>query len=172
MFLFGFILYGTLCTSWTWLTISFPMLGNFSTISSVQSFIHVQLFVTQWTAAHQASLSITNSQSLLKLNYYLFKLSLIPFLFLFFFWDPYNLNVGAFKIVPEISETMLSSFHSFYFILLFSSYFHTILSSSSLIHSSASEILLLIPSRVFFGDGNGNLLQHSCLENPMGRGAW
>ena len=28
---------------------------------------HVQLFVTPWTAAHQASLSITKSQSLLKL---------------------------------------------------------------------------------------------------------
>jgi len=36
-------------------------------ISSVQSLGHVQLFVTSWTAAHQASLSITNSQSLLKL---------------------------------------------------------------------------------------------------------
>ena len=35
--------------------------------SSVQSLSHVQLFVTLWTAAHQASLSITNSQSLLKL---------------------------------------------------------------------------------------------------------
>ena len=34
---------------------------------SVQSLSHVQLFVTPWTAAHQASLSITNSQSLLKL---------------------------------------------------------------------------------------------------------
>ena len=34
--------------------------------SSVQSLSHVQLFVTPWTAAHQASLSITNSQSLLK----------------------------------------------------------------------------------------------------------
>ena len=28
---------------------------------------HVRLFATSWTAAHQASLSITNSQSLLKL---------------------------------------------------------------------------------------------------------
>ena len=37
------------------------------TISSVQSLSHVRLFVTPWTAAHQASLSITNSQSLLKL---------------------------------------------------------------------------------------------------------
>ena len=35
--------------------------------SSVQSLSHVQLFATPWTAAHQASLSITNSQSLLKL---------------------------------------------------------------------------------------------------------
>ena len=35
--------------------------------SSVQSLSCVQLFVTPWTAAHQASLSITNSRSLLKL---------------------------------------------------------------------------------------------------------
>ena len=34
--------------------------------SSVQSFSHVQLFATPWTAAHQASLSIINSQSLPK----------------------------------------------------------------------------------------------------------
>ena len=37
------------------------------TFSSVQSHSHVQLFATPWTAARQASLSITNSQSLLKL---------------------------------------------------------------------------------------------------------
>ena len=35
--------------------------------SSVQSLSHVWFFATPWTAAHQASLSITNSQSLLKL---------------------------------------------------------------------------------------------------------
>ena len=35
--------------------------------SSVQSLSHVRLFATPWTAAHQASLSITHSQSLLKL---------------------------------------------------------------------------------------------------------
>ena len=34
---------------------------------SVQSLSCVRLFATPWTAAHQASLSITNSQSLLKL---------------------------------------------------------------------------------------------------------
>ena len=35
--------------------------------SSVQSLSRVGLFATPWTAAHQASLSITNSWSLLKL---------------------------------------------------------------------------------------------------------
>ena len=37
-------------------------------ISSVQSLSRVRLFVTPWTAAHQVSLSITNSRSLLKLR--------------------------------------------------------------------------------------------------------
>ena len=36
-------------------------------VQSVQLLHHVRLLVTPWTAAHQASLSITNSRSLLKL---------------------------------------------------------------------------------------------------------
>ena len=43
---------------------SFPASVQFS---SVQSLSGVQLFVTPWTAARQASLSITNSRSLVKL---------------------------------------------------------------------------------------------------------
>ena len=39
----------------------------YSSISSIQSLSRVWLFVTPWTAARQASLSITNSRSLLKL---------------------------------------------------------------------------------------------------------
>ena len=39
----------------------------FTQFSSVQSLSHVLLFATPWTAARQASLSIINSQSLLKL---------------------------------------------------------------------------------------------------------
>jgi len=38
-----------------------------SLFSSVPLLSHVQLFAIPWTAAHQASLSITNSRSLLKL---------------------------------------------------------------------------------------------------------
>ena len=48
------------------LRIKIPMIRYYLTlirISSVQSLSHVWLFVTPWTAARQASLSITNSQS-------------------------------------------------------------------------------------------------------------
>jgi len=31
---------------------------------------------------------------------------------------------------------------------------------------------LILGSGRFPGRGSGNLLQYSCLENPMGRGAW
>ena len=43
------------------------LLQNCTYLSSVQSLSHVRLFVTPWTAAHEASLSITNYQSLPKL---------------------------------------------------------------------------------------------------------
>ena len=43
------------------------ILPNCPQFSSVQSLSRVRLFVTPWTAAHQASLSITNSRSSLKL---------------------------------------------------------------------------------------------------------
>ena len=64
-FLLGFILPETLCASWTWSTISSPMLGKFLAI--ISSNIFSDLFS------------------------------------LFFFWDPYNVNVGAFTVVPEVS---------------------------------------------------------------------
>ena len=57
--------------SWTWLsdwtTICDLHSYNSNQFSSVQLLSRVQLFVTPWTAARQASLSITNSRSLLKL---------------------------------------------------------------------------------------------------------
>ena len=67
---------GNLPRDWTWISC---IAGRFFTIwatnahsnlsqfSSVQLLSCVRLFATPWTAAHQASLSITNSQSLLKL---------------------------------------------------------------------------------------------------------
>ena len=40
---------------------------NYQSALSVQLLSHVQLFTTPWTAALQASMSITSSRSLLKL---------------------------------------------------------------------------------------------------------
>ena len=42
-------------------------------------------------------------------DYILFKYFLRPFLFLFFFGNPYNSNVGAFNVVPKVSETTLNA---------------------------------------------------------------
>ena len=49
------------------LTVTHRCLGTASVSQSVQSLSRVQLFATLWIAAHQASLSITNSRSLLRL---------------------------------------------------------------------------------------------------------
>ena len=66
-------------------------------------------------------------------NYYLFKYFLMAFLFVFFFWDSYDLNVGAFDIVLEVSEVFLISFNSFSF---FSSLIHLFLPFYLLPHLS------------------------------------
>ena len=61
-------------------------------------------------------------------DYYLLKYFLTHFLFVFFFWDTYDLNVGAFNFFPEVSEVVLISFNSFF---LCASFISTILSSTS-----------------------------------------
>ena len=50
-----------------WLGGHSDVFSSWNQCQSVQLLSHVQLFVIPWTAAHQASLVITNSQSLLKL---------------------------------------------------------------------------------------------------------
>ena len=54
---------GTECCIVTW---NECIVWIYDQFSSVQSVSHVRLFATQWTIARQASLSITNSQSILK----------------------------------------------------------------------------------------------------------
>ena len=87
LFFLGFILYGTLCAPWTWLIISFSMLGKFSTIISSKTF--------------------------LTLSFFFFPSSGTPLI-----WMLVHLVWSQ-----RCSETVFSSFHSFYFILLFRIYF-------------------------------------------------
>ena len=48
-------------------------------------------------------------------NYYLLKYFLMVFLLVFFFWDSYDLNVGVYNTVLEVSLIVLISFNSFLF---------------------------------------------------------
>ena len=58
-------------------------------------------------------------------NYYLLKYFFMAFLFVFFFRDSYDSNVGAYNIVPEVSEFVLIFFYSFFFFFsLCFIYFH------------------------------------------------
>ena len=81
-------------------------------------------------------------------NYYLLKYFLMAFLFVFFFWDSSDSNVGVFNIVPAVPEVFLISLNSFFFVpLCFIYFYHSIFYLSCPI--SASVILLLVPFRVF-----------------------
>ena len=64
--------FNMLLEEWSWLIIYFNDLfinkkDLFASVVVVQLLTHVRLFVTPWTATHQASLSFTVSLSLLKL---------------------------------------------------------------------------------------------------------
>ena len=133
---------------------SLAAFNSFSLYLIFDSLIHVPWHVSPWIYPVWDSLRFLDltdyflSHIREVFNYNLFKYFLSPLLFLFFFWDPYNSNVGVFNVVPGVSETVLNSFHSF-FLICSALVISIILSSMSLIRSSASVILLLIPSREF-----------------------
>ena len=85
MSLLRFILYGTLCTSWTWVF-----------------------------AFHLGKLLAIISSNIFS----------CPFFSLFSFLDHYNVNAGVFNVMREVFEAVLTSFHSFSFILFCGSDFH------------------------------------------------
>jgi len=57
-------------------------------------------------------------------GYYLLMYFPMTFLFVIFFWDTYDSNVGAFNIVPEVSEFVLISCNSFFLSASFNSKFY------------------------------------------------
>ena len=80
-------------------------------------------------------------------SYYLLKYFLESFLSLsLLLMGPF----GAFNVVPEVSYAVFFFFLIFPLIFCFAAVISTILSSRSLIHSSASVVLLLTSSSVVF----------------------
>ena len=75
VFLLGFVLYGTLCAFWTSLTISFSMLGKFSTIISSKIFSYTIFFSSSsGTPIIQMLVHLIWSHSSLRLSSALFIL--------------------------------------------------------------------------------------------------
>ena len=82
VFLFGFILYGTLCASWTWLTISFPMLGKFLII------ISSNIFSDPFFSSSSSGTPIIQMLVCLMLSQRSLRLSSILFLLFSLFYSP------------------------------------------------------------------------------------
>ena len=145
----------------------------------VQLLSHVQLFVTSWTAAHQVSLSRTISRTLLKLTSIE---SMMPSIHLIL-CHPLLLLPSVFPSIRIFSSE--SALH-----IRWPKYWSFSLSISP--SNEYSWLILDFPggsdgkasaynagdpgsipaSGRSPGEGNGDPLQYSCLENPMDGGAW
>ena len=81
VFCLGFILFGTLWVSWAWVTISFPIIGKFSTITSSSIFPwSFFLSSSSWTPMIQMLGHLTLFQRSLRLSsIFKFFLSFFPF---------------------------------------------------------------------------------------------
>ena len=156
------------------LCIRWPKYWSFSfSISSVQSLSHVQLFLTQRTAARQASLSFSVSQSLLKLmsielvmpyNHLILCCPLLLLLSIF----P-SIRVFCNELAPRIKWPSIG-----------------VSASGSVLPMNIQDMVLIPPTPRgsdrepglipglgrSLGEGNGYPLQHYCLESSMDRGGW
>ena len=144
-----------------------PLLRINAQFSSVQSLIRVQLFAIPWITARQASLSITNSRSSLKLM----SIKLVmpsnhlilcrPLLLLppippasgslpmsqLFAWGGQSIGVSAFGDFSGGSAGKASVYN-------------------------AGDLGSIPGLGRFPWEGNDNQVQYFCLENSMDRGAW
>ena len=96
---------GTIQSTW-----SQRVRHNWMTFTSLVVFLTwFILFETLWVSCTWVAISYVREVS----NYNLLKYSLIS-IFFFFFWGPCNLYACVFNVVPEVSVTVLISFHFFF----------------------------------------------------------
>ena len=98
IFLLGFILYGTLWASWTWVAISFSMSGKFLTIISSNIFSYPYLFSSSGSPIIWMLVHLVLSQRPLRLSSFLFSLySALLRLFL-----PFCLSAHIYTLLPQL----------------------------------------------------------------------
>ena len=108
-FLLGFILNGALCTSWTWVAISFPMLGKFSTI------ISSNIFSDPFSSTYSSGTPVIWVLLHLMLSQRSLRLSSFPYILLFFFvlWQlflPFCFPAQLSILLPQLFYWFLLEF--------------------------------------------------------------
>ena len=169
MFLLGFILYGTLCASWTWLTISFSMLEKFSNYNLSK------IFSCPFFSSSSSGTPIIQMLVHLILCQRSLRLSSVPFIL--FTYSALHKLFPPFYIPAHWFILLLQIFC--YWFLLEHSCLENLMGRGAwwaAVHgvtkSDTSEWLHFHFSLAFIGEGNGNPLQCSCLENLRDGGAW
>ena len=111
VFHLGFILFGTLWVSWTWVIISFPILGKFSTITS-SSIFSWSFFFSSFSATPMIQMlgCLTLSQRSLRLS------SFLLILFSFFLSASFiSIILSSTSLIPSCTSVTLLWFPPEYF---------------------------------------------------------
>ena len=115
VFFLGFILYGILCTSWTWVTISFLMLGKFLAIISLNIFFRPFPFLFNFWDLDNANVDVFNIAP--EISYTV----LLAFFFFPFFFFILVCEWFLSLCLPGHLFILLSQLFHYWFILV---YFH------------------------------------------------
>ena len=118
VFHLGFILFGTLWVSWTWVAISFPILGKFSTI--ISSIFSWSFFLSSSGAPMIRMLGhLTFSQRCLRLSSFLLILFyFFPLCLIYFYHSIFHLTYSIFCLSYSTVGSLQSASDLIYYCII------------------------------------------------------